>query len=126
MVLVGNKCDLEDERVVSMERGKQLADQLGKRHGEMYRKTSKTLDTQKNAVIEPSHEVMVLFLLRKLVLQIRICSHPVGLDVWFLVGPFVDFHISCVRTAKALPRLRGCAGSPEPSLVAYVISTIIS
>ena len=33
---------------------------------------------------------------------------------------------SCVRIAKALARLRGCAGSPEPSLVAYVISTIIS
>ena len=44
----------------------------------------------------------------------------------FLVGPFVYFHTSCVRTAKALARLRGCAGSPEPSLVAYVISTIIS
>ncbi|KAK7501124.1 hypothetical protein BaRGS_00007609 [Batillaria attramentaria] len=29
VVLVGNKCDLEDERVVSAERGKQLADQLG-------------------------------------------------------------------------------------------------
>lgn len=29
MVLVGNKCDLEDERVVSTDRGKQLADQLG-------------------------------------------------------------------------------------------------
>ncbi|KAJ8309626.1 hypothetical protein KUTeg_012833 [Tegillarca granosa] len=29
VVLVGNKCDLEDERVVSTERGKQLADQLG-------------------------------------------------------------------------------------------------
>ena len=42
------------------------------------------------------------------------------------VGPFVYFHTSCVRTAKALARLRGCAGSPEPSLVAYVISTIIS
>ena len=26
----------------------------------------------------------------------------------------------------ALARLRGCAGSPEPSLVAFVISTIIS
>lgn len=29
MILVGNKCDMEDERVVSFERGKQLADQLG-------------------------------------------------------------------------------------------------
>ena len=36
------------------------------------------------------------------------------------------FHTSCVRTAKALAMLRGCAGSPEPSLVAYVISTKIS
>lgn len=30
VVLVGNKCDLEDERVVSFDRGKQLAEQLGK------------------------------------------------------------------------------------------------
>ncbi|PRD28680.1 UNVERIFIED_CONTAM: Rab3 [Trichonephila clavipes] len=29
VVLVGNKCDMEDERVVSTERGRQLADQLG-------------------------------------------------------------------------------------------------
>jgi len=29
VILVGNKCDMEDERVVSYERGKQLADQLG-------------------------------------------------------------------------------------------------
>ncbi|UYV67483.1 RAB3B [Cordylochernes scorpioides] len=28
VILVGNKCDLEDERVVSTERGRQLADQL--------------------------------------------------------------------------------------------------
>ena len=49
----------------------------------------------------------------------RMLSHPVELDVWFLVGPFVYFHTSCVRTAKALTRLRGCAGSPEHSLVAY-------
>ncbi|XP_002119506.1 ras-related protein Rab-3 [Ciona intestinalis] len=29
VTLVGNKCDMEDERVISTERGKQLADQLG-------------------------------------------------------------------------------------------------
>lgn len=29
VILVGNKCDMEDERVISVERGKQLADQLG-------------------------------------------------------------------------------------------------
>ena len=75
---------------------------------------------------EPSHEIMVLSVLRKLILHTRIRSHPVGLYVWFLVGPFVYFYTSCVRPAKALARLRECAGSPEPSLVAYVINTIIS
>ncbi|XP_032811594.1 ras-related protein Rab-3C-like [Petromyzon marinus] len=29
VILVGNKCDLEDERVIAMQRGKQLGDQLG-------------------------------------------------------------------------------------------------
>ena len=47
---------------------------------------------------EPSHEIMALFILSKLILQTRMHSHPVGL----------------------LPY------SPKPSLVAYVISTIIS
>ena len=77
-------------------------------------------------VIEPCHENMARFVLPKLILQTRMCSHPVGLDIWFLVGPFVYYDTSCVRAAKALARLRGCAGLPEPSLVAYVISTIIS
>ena len=45
-------------------------------------------------------------------------EYPVGLDVWFLVRPFVYFHTSCAK-GKALASLRG-------SLVAYVISTIIS
>ena len=75
---------------------------------------------------EPAHEIMALFVLCKLILQICMRSHPVGLDVWFLVWPFVYFHSSCRRTAKALVRLRGCAGSPEPSLVAYAIRTVIS
>ena len=75
---------------------------------------------------EPAHEIMALFILRKLFLQTCMRSPQVGLDVWFFVRPFVYFHTSCVRTAKALARLHGCAGSPEPSLVAYVISTIIS
>ena len=74
--------------------------------------------------IEPWHESIVLFVLRKLFLQMHMRSHPVGLheDVRFSVGPFVYFHALCVRTAKAVVRLRGCAGSPEPSLVAYVIN----
>ena len=69
---------------------------------------------------------MVLFILHKLILQTHMHSHPVGLGVSYLVGPFVYFHTSCVRTAKALARLCRCTGSPEPSLVAYGISTIIS
>ena len=77
------------------------------------------------SVIEPAHEIMALFVLRKFSLQTRMRSHPVGLHVWFLVGHFVYFHNSCVRTEKALARLRGCVGSPEPWLFAYVISTII-
>ena len=72
------------------------------------------------------HLSQLIFVLHKLVLQTHMRSHPVGLNVWFLVGPSVYFHTSCVWTAKALVRLRECAGSPEPSLVAYVISTIIS
>lgn len=29
VLLAGNKCDMEDERVVASERGRQLSDQLG-------------------------------------------------------------------------------------------------
>ena len=74
---------------------------------------------------EPSLEIMIRFVLSKLILQTRVRSHPVGLDVWFFIGPFLYFHTSCAQIAKALARLRGCAGSPDPSLVVYVISTII-
>ena len=52
---------------------------------------------------------MALFVLHELILQSGMHSHPVGLDVWFLIGPFVYFHTSCVRTAKALARLRRLA-----------------
>ena len=77
-------------------------------------------------ICEPAHEIMALFDLRKLILQKRMHSHQVGLDIWFFVGPSIYFHTWCMRTAKALEKLRGCAGSPEPSLVACVISSIIS
>ena len=32
---------------------------------------------------EPGHEIMALFILCKLILQMRMLSHPVGLDVWY-------------------------------------------
>ena len=75
---------------------------------------------------ETAHEIMVLFVLHKRILQTCMRSHPVGLDVWFLLWPFIYFHTWCVWTVKALARPRRCAGSPKPSLVACVISTIIS
>ena len=74
---------------------------------------------------DSSHEIMVHFVLRKLILQTCMCSHPVGFDVSFLVGPFVYFHTSCVQTAMAPARLRGWVGLPEHLLVTYLISTII-
>ena len=51
---------------------------------------------------EPTHEVLALFVLCKFILLIRMPSHPVGLDVWFLVWPFVYFYSSCVWTVKVL------------------------
>ena len=42
------------------------------------------------------------FILRKLIHQTHMHSHPVGLDVWFWVKPFVYFQTSSVRTANAL------------------------
>ena len=75
---------------------------------------------------EPSHEIMALFVLRKLILQVRMRSHLVGLDVWCLVGPFVYFRASCVRTAKVLARRRRCANSPEPSLSLSVLWSMCS
>ena len=61
---------------------------------------------QERSKFEPAHKIMALFVLCKLILQIRMHSHPVGLDVWFLVWPFVYFHSSCLRTAgKSLKHL---------------------
>ena len=75
---------------------------------------------------EPAHETTALFVLCKFTPQPRTHSYQVRTDVRPLVGSHVYFHISCVRTARAPAKLCGCAGSPEPPLVAYVISTIIS
>ena len=76
--------------------------------------------------IEPTHEIMALIALRKLNLQTRMRSNPLGLHVWFLVRPVVYFHTLCMRTAKAMAGLCRCAVSPETSLFAYAGSTIIS
>ena len=80
----------------------------------------------KTDINEPTHEIMALIALCKLNIQTRMRSNPLGLHFWFLVRLFVYCYILCVRTAKALARLRGCAVSPESPLFAYAISTIIS
>ena len=41
---------------------------------------------------EPCHVIMVLFILRKFILQTCMRSHPVGLDVWYLVCLYVYFY----------------------------------
>ena len=64
---------------------------------------------------EPFHEIMVLFVIRNAHAQ------PSSGARCLFVG---RTYTQCVRIAKALTRLRECAGSPEPSLVAYVIRTI--
>ena len=79
--------------------------------------------SEKGWTIELSHEIIVLFMLHKLFLQTRMRSHPKGLDVWFLVDPSST---SILYMCKHWKLWRDCAGSSEPSLVAYVISTIIS
>ena len=71
---------------------------------------------------------MVLFVLRKRILQTSMRSHPVGLDVWFWSEPSSTslLHV-CEHRRLWWDCADVCAGSPEPLLVvAYVIRTIIS
>ena len=83
-----------------------------------------------NRTFEPSHEIMSLFVLRKLILQTRMRSHPVGLDVLSfgrtlrLLPYFMC--VNCEGSGEIARMRRDPCSSPEPSLVAYVISTIIS
>ena len=77
--------------------------------------------------IGPAHEIMVLFrppLTHSSNRHVQPSSGARCL-IDFSVGPFVYIHTSCVRTAKALARLRKCTGSPELLLVAYVVITKI-
>ena len=50
-------------------------------------------------------------------------SHSEGPGVWLSVWRFLLTHCLYERAAKVLVILRGCAGSPEPSLLAQAIST---
>ena len=50
--------------------------------------------------------------------QLRMPSHSEGPGIWLSVWRFLLIHCLYARAAKVLARLRGCAGSPEPSLLA--------
>ena len=65
-------------------------------------------------------------ILEFIVLQMCMCSTLFGLQTWNFSCSFLKVPTTFLRTAKALARLRLCAGSPEPLLVAYVISTFVS
>ena len=55
--------------------------------------------------------------------QLCMPSHSEGPGIWLSVWRFLLTHCLYERAAKVLARLRGCAGLPEPSLLAYAIST---
>ena len=50
-------------------------------------------------------------------------SHSEGPGIWLSVWRFLLTHCLYERAAEVLARLRGCAGSPELSLLAQAIST---
>ena len=70
---------------------------------------------------EPSHEKTDLSVVQFEILQTHMRSLWKRSEVWLFAWSFHYIPILCERTAKALARLRGCTGLPEPSLVAYVI-----
>ena len=40
---------------------------------------------------------------------------------WIIIWVFIYIHTLCMRAVKAMARMRICAGSPEPSLLANMI-----
>ena len=55
--------------------------------------------------------------------QLHMPSHSEGPGIWLSVWRFLMIHCLYERAAKVLARLRVCAGSPKPSLLAKGIST---
>lgn len=49
-----------------------------------------------------------------------------GSEAWLFACSFLYIPILCEQTVKALVRLHWCTDSPEPSLVAYVISNFFT
>ena len=55
---------------------------------------------------EPPPEIMVLVVLCKFIFQTYMRNHPVGVDVWYLVGPFVS---SILHVCEQRRLWRDCA-----------------
>ena len=72
---------------------------------------------------EPHQANLCLRTFRHDKFQLRMPSHSEGPGIWFSVWKFLLIHCLYERAAKVLARLGGCAGSPEPSLLAWAIST---
>ena len=67
---------------------------------------------------EPRQANLCLRAFRHDKFQPRMPSHSEGPRIWLSVWRFLLIHCLYERAAKVLARLRGCAGSPEPSLLA--------
>ena len=93
---------------------------------------------------EPSHKKRYLSVMRWAIFQISMrCHRSTTRCLKLLLVLYISFHLNVYRfmlllskplanadthvwMVKALARLRECAGSPEPSLFAYVINTIFT
>ena len=72
---------------------------------------------------EPRQANLCLRAFRHDKFYLRMPSHSDEPGIWLSVWRFLLTHCLYERAAEVLARLRGCAGSPEPSLLAYAIST---
>ena len=88
-------------------------------------KVLKNWDTRKNCCnypkiepFEPRQANLCLRAFRHDKFQLRMPSHSEGPGIWLSVWRFLLTHCLYERAAKILARLRGCAGSPESSLLA--------
>ena len=75
---------------------------------------------------EPRQAKNSLQKLRNMKLSPRMLSHIELPGVWFFCGGFSYKQRFYERTTNVLARLRGCAGSPEPSLFAYPIKYVFA
>ena len=71
-----------------------------------------------HSLYEPRHMSLCLWAFRHDKFQLRMPSHSEGPEIWLSVWRFLLTPCLFERAANVLARLRRCAGSPEPSLLA--------